>query len=115
MPAEQRLRDALRLILEDTDPDAPTAQKSKGPADELPEEPEPTDDVPAVYPHDWDRIGHVDYFYRRNTALVRTGDVEGVVAALRSEPAIIPQNVGIGSFAVIDGVTGLFWRAPIGA
>src|SRR5262245_21555455 len=109
MSAEQRLKDAVRLILEDTDPDAP-AEKSKRPTHDLPAEPEPRDDLPAVYPHDWDRIGHVDYFYRRDTILVRTADVESVFAALHSEPAIIPADVGTGSFAVIDGVTGLFWR-----
>jgi len=113
MSAEQRLEDALRLILEDTDPDAP-AEKSKRPTHDLPKEPEPTDDVPAVvpavYPHDWDRIGHVDYFYRDHTILVRTTDLDSVLAALQRDPAIIPADVGIGSFAVIDGVTGLFWR-----
>ena len=110
---KERLEDALRLILENTDPDAPE-EKSKSVAPELPAEREPTDDEPAVYPEDWERLEHVDYFYRRDTILVRTADIDRVVAALRREPgAIIPQNVPIEQLAVIDGVTVVFWRREV--
>ena len=95
MPADPRLQAALRLLVQD-----PTS----GP-------PVSTDD-PGVYPEDWLGFGHVDYFYRRNAVLVRTGDVERVRTALRGEPdSVLPEGVDVFAYPVIDGVTGLRWHS----
>ncbi|TCO50243.1 subtilase family protein [Kribbella antiqua] len=100
MTAFQRLKDALRLILADSEGDGP--QRWHG--------------TTAAYPHNWEELEYVEYFYRRDTILVRTGDVDLVLYALRNAPPgdesgpIIPEEVGIDLLPVIDGVTGLVWR-----
>jgi hypothetical protein len=115
MPAEQRLKDALRLILEDTDDrDRSGRRRKRG------DRPERWRGTAAAHPHDWEEVGSVNYFYRRDTILVRTADVELVLDALREEPMpdddarrrgpIIPEEVAIDRLPVIDGVTGLVWR-----
>jgi hypothetical protein len=118
MPADQRLEDALRLITKDLDDKEPGVGADRW------------YDSTAVYPRDWKTVGRADYFYRRDTILVRTEDVEQVVRALRGDPLppeegarseakgepvtlddpIIPANVAIDRLPVIDGVTGLVWR-----
>lgn len=121
MPADQRLKDALRLVLEDPD----DGDESGGGTERW-------YGTTAVHPHNWETLGYADYFYRRDTILVRTEDVELVLRALREEPMppeergedqsqatrepdipdgpIIPENVAIDRMPVIDGVTGLVWR-----
>ncbi|WP_432936407.1 S8/S53 family peptidase [Kribbella sp. CA-253562] len=112
MSADQRLKDALRLILEDPDKESgEVSERWYG--------------TTAVHPYDWETVGRADYFYRRDTILVRTEDVDLVVSALREDPPlvdqraaeepvpegpIIPENVAIDRLPVIDGVTGLVWR-----
>ena len=101
MPADQRLRDALRLILED----------------EGESRPERWHGTTAVYPANWEELGYVDYFYRRDTILVRADDAELVFRTLRDDSTpederspIIPELVAIDVLPVIDGVTALVWR-----
>jgi Subtilase family len=112
MPADQRLRDALRLIVGETDDREPSQDRPKTASAAEPQERDRTVDDPEVYPEDWARIGHIDYFYRRNTILVRTADVDRVLEELqRGADPIIPRNVAsIERFAVIGGVTGLSWH-----
>ncbi|GAB2603652.1 S8/S53 family peptidase [Kribbella endophytica] len=108
MSADQRLKDALRLIIEDRD------GKDPGPGNER------WFGTTAVHPYNWETLGYAEYFYRRDTLLVRTEDVELVLGALREEPVdrqkedpegpIIPETVAIDRLPVIDGVTGLVWR-----
>ena len=117
MPADQRLKEALRLILKDPDEDG---------------RPERWRGTTAAYPDDWENLGYVEYFYRRDTLLVRTEEVDLVLDALTREPEpddqeaqatdeekpppredvgpIIPEGVAIGLLPVIDGVTSLVWR-----
>jgi subtilisin family serine protease len=120
MPADQRLMDALGPIVADLDD---SKESSAGN--------ERWYDSTAIHPHNWATLGYADYFYRRDTILVRTEDVELVVRALREDPMrpdepggdesqaerepvgpgpIIPGNVAIDRLPVIDGVTGLVWR-----
>lgn len=94
MSADQRLQDALKLLVKE-----PTS----GP-------PEETDD-PGVYPEDWLGFGHVDYFYRRNAILVRTADLDRVRDALTGDDRIFPNGVVVEAFAVIEGVTSLRWKS----
>lgn len=101
MPADQRLRDALRLILEDGG--------ERGP--------EQWHGTTAVYPDNWEEVGYVDYFYRRDTILVRADDADLVYNTLRDDATpeearspIIPEPVAIDVLPVIDGVTALVWR-----
>src|SRR5690349_24828157 len=75
MPADQRLKDALRLIIEDRE------GKDPGPGNER------WFGTAAVHPYNWEELGYAEYFYRRDTLLVRTEDVELVLRALREEPA----------------------------
>ncbi|MEV6415083.1 S8/S53 family peptidase [Kribbella sp. NPDC051718] len=105
MEADQRLKDALSLIVKDLEDGAkPDAGRWY--------------DSTAVHPHDWATGGSAEYFYRRDTILVRTEDVDLVVLALRADPdaheagsgPIIPESVEIELLPVIDGVTGLVWR-----
>lgn len=109
MPSFKRLKDALHLILDDPGYDEepkedPSAQEKRWFG------------TTAVYPHNWETKKHADYFYRRDTILVRTEDVELVIGALRrtmpDDPRgpIIPERVPIDELPVIDGVTGLVWR-----
>ncbi len=97
MSAAERLKEALHLILK-----APDAR------------PEQWHGTTAAYPHNWEALEYVEYFYRRDTILVRTEDVDLVLDALREVPpddeAIIPEAVGIDRLPVIGGVTGLVWR-----
>lgn len=105
MPADQRLKDALRLITED-----PEGGK----------DPRRWFGTPAVHPFDWERLGYAEYFYRRDTILIRAEDEERVLRALREEPLppeegepegpIIPSEIAIDRLPAIDGVTGLVWR-----
>jgi subtilisin family serine protease len=119
MPADQRLKDALRLIVEDLEDGNESGARAERWYDSV-----------AVHPYNWETVGYADYFYRRDTILVRTEDVELVVRALREDPGpvderggdqsedkpepatgpIIPENVAIDRLTVIDGVTGLVWR-----
>ncbi|MFG1817733.1 S8 family serine peptidase [Kribbella sp. NPDC049174] len=105
MPADQRLKDALRLILED-----PEEQERSGRRRKRGDGHERWHGTTAVYPHNWEELGYVEYFYRRDTILVRTEDMDLVLEALREAPAIIPEEVAIDRLPVIDGVTGLVWR-----
>jgi hypothetical protein len=79
MAAEQRLRDALRLILEDTDAAAETSARRQRAQRNQPERWRGT---AAAYPPDWEDGGRVDYFYRRDTILVRTPDADLVTDKL---------------------------------
>jgi hypothetical protein len=99
MSAFERLKAALRLILADSE-EGEGSQRWHG--------------TTAAYPHNWETLEYVEYFYRRDTILVRTEDIELVLEALRDavpdEGPIIPEDVGIDRLPVIDGVTGLVWR-----
>lgn len=103
MAAEQRLRDALRLILEDTDAAAESSARRQRAQRNQPERWRGT---AAAYPPDWDDGGRVDYFYRRDTILVRTPDVEVVLDNLAD---LIPRD-DFERIVVIDGLTRLSWR-----
>jgi hypothetical protein len=109
MPTQKRLNEALRLILDD--------QRRPG-GDKKPRDGhERWHGTTAAHPYDWKKRKRVDYFYRRDTILVRTEDVDLVLAALRKRPMpgddrgpIIPKKFAIDRLPVIDGVTGLVWR-----
>ncbi|GAA1573444.1 hypothetical protein GCM10009789_28670 [Kribbella sancticallisti] len=112
MPADQRLKDALRLILDD-----PGDSERTGRGKKRDDREERWHGTAAVYPPDWEECGYVEYFYRRDTILVRTEEVELVLETLRESPMpgddrgpIIPENVAIDRLPVIGGVTGLVWR-----
>ncbi|TCC01931.1 S8 family peptidase [Kribbella soli] len=112
MPAERRLEDALHLILDD-----PDDQESTGRGRKRTDREERWHGTAAAYPPDWKTRGYVEYFYRRDTILVRTEHVDLVVETLRESPVpgdvrgpIIPEKVAIDRLRVIGGVTGLVWR-----
>jgi hypothetical protein len=101
MPADQRLKDALRLILEDDEESSPERRHG----------------TTAVYPANWETLGYVEYFYRRDTILVRADEAELVYKTLRDDSTpederspIIPELVAIDVLPVIDGVKALAWR-----
>jgi hypothetical protein len=106
MAAEQRLRDALRLILEDTDADASAsgARRPRGRRAQRAQR-ERWHGTAAVYPPDWDDVGSVDYFYRRDTVLVRTPDADRVGSTLEGLVGEVPERT-----EVIGGLTRLAWR-----
>ncbi|RZU15798.1 subtilase family protein [Kribbella rubisoli] len=103
MSEQQRLEEAVDLILEH-DPRA------------------------AVYPPSWRADGRVQYFYRRNTILVRTRDLELVETTLRQDPSdeyvrrheghtagpILPEGIRIEKLPVIAGVTRIDWSDDVG-
>lgn len=100
-PADQRLRDALDVIL---GPDA----------DSSPDETVRGSSWVAAYPDNWMETGKVDYLYREHTILVRTPAWDQVKLALLGtnpddERRILPLNVGVDTFSVIGGVTGVMW------
>lgn len=103
MPPERSLKKALDLILEDVR--EPTTSKSRKRADE---EQRRWYGTTAAYPPDWETRDAVQYFYRRDTILVRTADVELVLAALDEEQVLPRKDVEVRG--VIDGVTRLTWR-----
>ncbi len=101
MPADQRLRDALHLILDDSEEGG--EERWHG--------------TTAAYPANWEELGYVEYFYRRDTILVRAADTDLVIRTLRDtvtphedRSPIIPDDVAIDLLPVIDGVTSLVWR-----
>ncbi|WP_328324473.1 S8/S53 family peptidase [Kribbella sp. NBC_00382] len=120
MPADQQLKDALNVIVEDLDAGKASAVGSERWYDSV-----------AVHPYNWEDLGYAEYYYRRDTILVRTEDVKRVIRALREDPRslpdrdgdkfpdncdpagpgpIIPGHVAIDQLPVTDGVTGLVWR-----
>ena len=120
MPPQKRLNEALSLILDD-----PEAQERSSRRKKRGDGHERWHGTAAAYPDNWEELGYVEYFYRRDTILVRTEDLDVVLDALREEPmpdeqtaskrrddvgAIIPADVAIDRLPVIDGVTGLVWR-----
>ncbi|HEY4571830.1 MAG TPA: S8/S53 family peptidase [Kribbella sp.] len=119
MPGQRSLEAALNLILNDPD------DQDRPVGTEQPEERQRRwHGTTAVHPANWRETENVDYFYRRDTILVRSEDVELVFEALRAEAAprddreptdsdigpIIPEEIAIDRLPVIDGVTGLVWR-----
>ena len=87
MSEQQRLEEAVDLILE-RDPRA------------------------AAYPPSWREDGRVEYFYRRNSILVRTADAEQVRETLRgilSQGDESAQRADVGHLPVIAGVVKLEW------
>lgn len=102
MSANERLKSALRLILDDPDSRAQSGDSKKRVHRER------WHGTAAAYPPSWEEDGCVDYFYRRDTILARTADVDAVFAALVAEAAI--PRADIETRAVIDGVTRLAWR-----
>lgn len=94
MPADQRLREAVHLILDATDEKGGQSQGTT-----------------AVHPRNWEEDGYVDYFYLEDTILVRTEDA-GLVADTLRNASIISDTLRIDRHPVIDGVTRLVWRYP---
>ena len=113
MPADQRLRDALYQIL-----DAEPAEQNQNDQDQERRDPrERRHGIVAVHPHNWEDEGYVDYFYRRDTILVRTIDADRVLAALNrgqgtadEQPILRGEVRAEDPVAVIDGLASLSWR-----
>src|SRR4051794_41304690 len=116
MPGQRSLEAALNLILNDPD------DQDRPVGTEQPEERQRRwHGTTAVHPANWRETENVDYFYRRDTILVRSEDVELVFEALRAEAAprddreptnsdispIIPEEIATDSLSWIGGVTGL--------
>jgi hypothetical protein len=121
MPKQRRLQEALGLILDEPAPN----EFERLTAEELERrQRERRHGTPAAWPDDWRRVKKVDYFYRRDTILVRTDDVDLVLHALREDQQtpeereaardqhgpILSEDIAIDRLPVIDGVTGLVWR-----
>lgn len=103
MAAEERRTDALRPIRDDTDASASASSARRQQTHRA--QRERWHGAVAVYPPNWDEVGRVDYFYRRDTVLVRTRDADRVVI-------VLAELVGeeIERREVISGLTRLAWR-----